>query len=283
MGTAWRMRSCTSTRTSWCGSGGCTVLVFETVTGDDVDELGAFRPAAEISLMHGPVEVSKTTHEGWADLIVEKADGQRVALRFDGETYPQSPADGVAVADSVPGTPAVRERGVAMLVRRNARTLVRLPRTRFDSRSRPGASCSGAARHVLISLLPCRWTPYAAVSRRSRSSPGSVTKRAALAPGVSAAAQGHGWLDARVCAREPARRTGRRRTAASSLPFSRKARAPSTCARTSSRSWARTTASSSSRPRGRTRTTPNSSPTVCRSCSAPTRSAACAKASAGSW
>ena len=90
--------------TSWCGSGGCTVLVFETVTGDDVEELGAFRPAAEISLMHGPVEVSKTTHEGWADLIVEKADGQRVALQFDGETYPQSPADGVAVADGVPGS-----------------------------------------------------------------------------------------------------------------------------------------------------------------------------------
>ena len=89
---------------SWCGSGGCTVLVFETITGDDVEELGAFRPAAEISLMNGPVEVAKTTHDGWADLIVEKADGQRIALQFDGETYPQSPADGVAVADSEPGT-----------------------------------------------------------------------------------------------------------------------------------------------------------------------------------
>lgn len=90
---------------SWCGSGGCTVLVFEAITGEaDIAELGAFRPAAEISLMHGPVTVAETSTEGWADLIVTQADGQRVALRFDGETYPMSPAEGVAVSGSSTGT-----------------------------------------------------------------------------------------------------------------------------------------------------------------------------------
>lgn len=82
---------------SWCGSGGCTVLVFEAITDSvDVAELGAFRPAAEISMMHGPMVVAETAHGGWKDLIVENTDGSHVALQFDGETYPMSPAEGLA-------------------------------------------------------------------------------------------------------------------------------------------------------------------------------------------
>jgi hypothetical protein len=89
---------------SWCGSGGCTLLVFEAITdADEVAELGAFRPAAEISLTHGPVVVAPTSTEGWADLLVQNADGQTSRLQFDGETYPASPADGVAVLEMVPG------------------------------------------------------------------------------------------------------------------------------------------------------------------------------------
>ena len=86
---------------SWCGSGGCTVLVFETITdAEEAAELGAYRAAAEISLMSGPVTVSETRTEGWADLIVRNADGDAVTLRFDGETYPASPAEGVAAAST---------------------------------------------------------------------------------------------------------------------------------------------------------------------------------------
>ena len=84
---------------TWCGSGGCTVLVFEAITDSvDVAELGAFRVAAEINLMHGPVVVAAAGPDEWADIIVRDADGQSVALQFDGETYPASPADGVAAA-----------------------------------------------------------------------------------------------------------------------------------------------------------------------------------------
>lgn len=90
---------------SWCGSGGCTVLVFERMTDEEaIAELGTFRPAAEISLMHGPVVLSETRTDGWADLIVEQADGSRTALRFDGETYPASPAEGIALNAAPAGT-----------------------------------------------------------------------------------------------------------------------------------------------------------------------------------
>ena len=90
---------------SWCGSGGCTVIVFEAITDSvEVAELGAFRPAAEISLMHGPVVVADTQTEGWADLLVQGDAGSMVRLAFTGETYPMSPSDGIAVAGPATGT-----------------------------------------------------------------------------------------------------------------------------------------------------------------------------------
>ena len=90
---------------SWCGSGGCTLLIFEAITdAEEIAELGAFRPAAEISLTHGPVVVAETSTDGWADLLVRNADGGTSRLQFDGETYPASPAGGVAVLGTVAGT-----------------------------------------------------------------------------------------------------------------------------------------------------------------------------------
>lgn len=90
---------------TWCGSGGCTVLVFEAIPDSlEAAELGAFRPAAEISLMHGPVVVADTDTDGWKDLLVQDADGNTSRLSFDGETYPMSPGDGVAMAAPADGT-----------------------------------------------------------------------------------------------------------------------------------------------------------------------------------
>lgn len=90
---------------SWCGSGGCTVVVFEAITDSvEVAELGAFRPAAEISLMHGPVVVAETQTEGWADLLVQSETGSTMRLCFTGETYPMSPSDGIALAGPAAGT-----------------------------------------------------------------------------------------------------------------------------------------------------------------------------------
>ncbi len=90
---------------TWCGSGGCTVLVFEAIPDSlEAAELGAFRPAAEISLMHGPVVVADTETEGWKDLIVQNTDGTTSRLSFDGETYPMSPGSGVAMTMPAAGT-----------------------------------------------------------------------------------------------------------------------------------------------------------------------------------
>lgn len=81
----------------WCGSNGCTLVVFETITGDDVQELGAYRPMAEISQIHQDVLVADTMTEGWRDLIAQDGEGQMRRLRFNGESYPQSPSGGEVV------------------------------------------------------------------------------------------------------------------------------------------------------------------------------------------
>ena len=89
--------------TAWCGSSGCTLLIMEATTPEDAAELGAFTPAAEISLMHAPVHVAATRTGGWRDLMVEDAEGAWRRLSFDGETYPFSPADGEPLAQRPDG------------------------------------------------------------------------------------------------------------------------------------------------------------------------------------
>lgn len=78
----------------WCGSGGCTLLIFEQMNEADAEEMGAFRPAAEINLVHGPVHVSRGRANQWRDILVRDQDGRLRTLRFNGETYPFSPAEG---------------------------------------------------------------------------------------------------------------------------------------------------------------------------------------------
>ncbi len=87
---------------AWCGSGGCTVLVFEAMDDLDAEEFGAYRAAAEISLMHGPILIAKG--DGlWADLIAEGEDGTMHVLQFDGETYPVSPGSAPRLEGAPPG------------------------------------------------------------------------------------------------------------------------------------------------------------------------------------
>lgn len=94
------------TGSAWCGSGGCTLLIFAAVDSVDVHELGAYTALAEINLVHGPLVIAEEQTNGWRDLVVEATEGSWRRLAFDGETYPFSPADGVAVR-SPPGGPRV--------------------------------------------------------------------------------------------------------------------------------------------------------------------------------
>jgi len=73
----------------WCGTGGCTLLVFKgTETG--------FEFVSRSSLIRSPVLVSETKSHGWRDLIVEVSGGgmapKRVALKFTGSKYPLNPS-----------------------------------------------------------------------------------------------------------------------------------------------------------------------------------------------
>lgn len=73
---------------SWCTADGCTLLVFQAVPDEDVEELGRFTAAAEISRVLGTVRVLNAQTNGWADLAV--GTDVPVRLAFDGETYPTS-------------------------------------------------------------------------------------------------------------------------------------------------------------------------------------------------
>lgn len=74
------------TGSEWCGSGGCTLLVFR---ADD----GAFRFISETSMVNGPVVVAAARSNGWRDILVPDPDHDRtIALRFNGAAYPSDPA-----------------------------------------------------------------------------------------------------------------------------------------------------------------------------------------------
>lgn len=83
----------------WCGSGGCTLLIVEAVPTFDREELGEYFVAAEIEMVNAPIRLSAQKTAGWSDLIVQSENGEPRRLRFNGETYPFSPADGLASGD----------------------------------------------------------------------------------------------------------------------------------------------------------------------------------------
>ena len=75
-----------------CGSGGCDLMV---LTPRD----GRFAQVADISIGHPPIEVLRTTQNGWRDLSVTLRDADqngpytyRAALSFDGQSYPCNPS-----------------------------------------------------------------------------------------------------------------------------------------------------------------------------------------------
>lgn len=84
---------------AWCGSSGCTFVVLEALDDLDAAELGPYVPAAEISQVHGQVYAAGTGPDGWRDLVATDAQGDWRLLRFDGETYPFSPSDGMPLDD----------------------------------------------------------------------------------------------------------------------------------------------------------------------------------------
>lgn len=74
---------------SWCGTGGCTLLIFEGCKG-------SFRFVSRSSLIRSPLLVSDAKTMGWRDLVVVVSGGglapKKVALKFNGRKYPLNPS-----------------------------------------------------------------------------------------------------------------------------------------------------------------------------------------------
>ncbi|MGF1727796.1 hypothetical protein [Photobacterium nomapromontoriensis] len=69
----------------WCGSGGCTLMVFENL-GD------RYRFISKASVTSTPISVAKTATNGWQDLIVWSRGSGFVLMQFDGDEYPRNPS-----------------------------------------------------------------------------------------------------------------------------------------------------------------------------------------------
>lgn len=94
---------------TWCGSAGCTALVFQTVESE-------YKLVTNISGVENPIIVSRQRTNGWDDLIAHVRWGEVgertvrdyfAVLHFDGKMYP----------DQFPGAPPLgrQVRGVAYL------------------------------------------------------------------------------------------------------------------------------------------------------------------------
>ena len=69
----------------WCGSGGCTMLVFRAVnTG--------FALVSASTVTNEPIRVSSEKAHGWRTLIVFAKGRGNVLMRFDGLRYPLNPS-----------------------------------------------------------------------------------------------------------------------------------------------------------------------------------------------
>ncbi|SHM50061.1 hypothetical protein [Rhodanobacter sp. OK091] len=70
---------------NWCGSGGCTLLVFRQVHGK-------FELTSRSTVAQTPIRVSPEASHGWKTLIVYSKGRGNVLLRFDGSRYPLNPS-----------------------------------------------------------------------------------------------------------------------------------------------------------------------------------------------
>jgi hypothetical protein len=69
----------------WCGSGGCNLLVFQSIGRE-------YRLIGEVTLANPPILVSEKNANGWRDLIVsgptnQPAERKPFKIRFNGKAY----------------------------------------------------------------------------------------------------------------------------------------------------------------------------------------------------
>lgn len=70
----------------WCGSGGCTMLVFKGQSNQQFEFL------SKTTLVDHPIYVMKYLQNGWKQLLVYNPKHGQVMLKFDGKQYPLNPS-----------------------------------------------------------------------------------------------------------------------------------------------------------------------------------------------
>jgi len=74
---------------SWCGSGGCTMLIFK-------GSSGGFVLVSRTAISNAPIRVSADVRHGWHSLLVSVKGGGitpgSVLMRFDGTQFPFNPS-----------------------------------------------------------------------------------------------------------------------------------------------------------------------------------------------
>lgn len=72
--------------TDWCGSGGCTMLVFQGLNNKN------FQLLSRSTVTNTPIYLLKSSHQGWRDLSVYSRGIGQVTLQFNGKNYPANPS-----------------------------------------------------------------------------------------------------------------------------------------------------------------------------------------------
>ena len=70
----------------WCGSGGCTMLIYHTKNDHSLSLI------TKTTVTNTPIYQLSSTQNGWSDLSVYSKGIGQVKLSFDGESYPTNPS-----------------------------------------------------------------------------------------------------------------------------------------------------------------------------------------------
>lgn len=70
----------------WCGSGGCTMLVFEGLTD------GGFKLKSTSTVVSAPIYILEKSTDGWSDLSVYSRGKGQVMMKWGGSNYPSNPS-----------------------------------------------------------------------------------------------------------------------------------------------------------------------------------------------
>lgn len=71
--------------TDWCGTGGCTMLIFK-------NDRSGYLLLSRSTVTRSPIRVSPAITNGWKDLIVSTRGVGDALMQFDGSAYPGNPS-----------------------------------------------------------------------------------------------------------------------------------------------------------------------------------------------